>query len=83
MTPVTHSVTHSATLSNSFPSPHSPQVTMTVPAYCPMALMCDIGGALGLVLGSTFLTVFEVIDFLCILLYKSLSAKRAVDVTKS
>jgi len=35
----------------------------TEAAYTWLALMCDIGGALGLILGSTILTVFEFIDF--------------------
>jgi len=32
-------------------------------AYTSLALLCDIGGALGLILGSTMLTVCEVADF--------------------
>ena len=36
---------------------------MTSPAYTPLALLCDIGGALGLFLGSTFLTVLEIMEF--------------------
>ena len=36
-------------------------------AYTVLALMCDIGGALGLILGSTMLTVCELSDFLIIL----------------
>jgi len=36
-------------------------------AYTVLALMCDIGGALGLILGSTLLTVCEFTDFLIIL----------------
>ena len=39
----------------------------TKAAYTVLALMCDIGGALGLILGSTLLTVCEVTDFLIIL----------------
>lgn len=34
-----------------------------VSAYSVLALLCDIGGALGLILGSTILTVFEFLDF--------------------
>jgi Amiloride-sensitive sodium channel len=34
-----------------------------VPAYDFMALLSDIGGALGLLLGATLLTVFEVTEF--------------------
>ena len=36
---------------------------VTVPAYTPLALLCDIGGALGLFLGSTFLTLLEIMEF--------------------
>jgi len=33
-------------------------------AYTMLSLMCDIGGALGLILGSTMLTFCEISDFL-------------------
>ena len=36
----------------------------TEAAYPPFALMCDIGGALGLILGSTVLTFCEFVDLL-------------------
>ena len=36
-------------------------------AYTSLALMCDIGGALGLILGSTMLTLCELADFLLII----------------
>jgi len=36
-------------------------------AYPALALLCDIGGALGLILGSTMLTFCELADFLIIL----------------
>ena len=36
-------------------------------AYPALALLCDIGGALGLILGSTMLTFCELADFLFIL----------------
>lgn len=32
-------------------------------AYTGLALLCDVGGAMGLILGSTILTVFEFFDF--------------------
>lgn len=35
-------------------------------AYSWLALMSDVGGAFGLILGSTVLTLFEFIDFLII-----------------
>jgi len=39
----------------------------SVAAYMPLCLMCDIGGALGLILGSTMLTFCEFGDFLFML----------------
>jgi len=36
-------------------------------AYTLLALMCDIGGAMGLILGGTMLTVCELTDFLVVL----------------
>jgi len=39
----------------------------TETAYTILALMCDIGGALGLILGSTMLTFCEFADFLILL----------------
>ena len=33
-------------------------------AYSGLALLCDIGGSLGLILGATMLTMCELIDFL-------------------
>jgi len=33
-------------------------------AYSGLALLCDIGGSLGLLLGATILTLCELIDFL-------------------
>ena len=40
------------------------------PSYPIIQLFCDFGGALGLVLGSTFLTVAEVADFFVFTCYK-------------
>ena len=36
-------------------------------AYVALSLMCDIGGALGLILGSTVLTLCEFTDFLFVI----------------
>jgi len=35
-------------------------------AYTVLALLCDVGGALGLILGSSILTFCEFVDFLAI-----------------
>jgi Amiloride-sensitive sodium channel len=39
------------------------ETIINVPAYDLMALLSDIGGALGLLLGATLLTVFEMTEF--------------------
>jgi len=39
-------------------------------AYTVLSLLCDIGGSLGLILGSTMLTVAEFGDFLSIIAIK-------------
>jgi len=36
-------------------------------AYVALSLMCDIGGSLGLILGSTVLTLCEFTDFLLVI----------------
>lgn len=50
--------------------------TETTAAYTFLALMCDVGGALGLVLGSTLLTFFELADLALIAAVKSFSVNR-------
>ena len=50
---------------------------VTVPAYTILALACDIGGALGLVLGSTILTLFEVADFIIVNLWSLCPMKKS------
>ena len=42
------------------------------PAYTFLALLCDVGGAMGLILGATILTVAEVSEFLYHLIYDAL-----------
>ena len=51
------------------------EITM-VPSYLFMALLSDIGGALGLLLGATLLTVYEVIEFGITLLNCSLRPRK-------
>ena len=41
------------------------------PLYDVLALLSDIGGALGLCLGSCLFTLLEIIDFLCFAYYHS------------
>lgn len=45
------------------------------PAYTWLALMSDVGGAFGLILGATFLTLVEFIDFVCISITEYLTVK--------
>jgi hypothetical protein len=47
-----------------------------VPAYDFMALLSDIGGALGLLLGATLLTVFEVTEFALNLIHDVINMRR-------
>jgi len=51
------------------------------PAYTILALMCDIGGALGLILGSTMLTFCELADFLLILAANWIKVRASTGVT--
>ena len=46
------------------------------PAYTILALVCDVGGALGLILGSTLLTFIEIAEFIINIIYV-ISGKRA------
>ena len=46
------------------------------PAYLPLALLCDIGGAMGLILGSTLLTMFEVVDFVMVTCWHAYLTKK-------
>ena len=45
------------------------------PAYTVLALLCDVGGAMGLILGSTILTLAEVSEFLVNILYDAVFFK--------
>jgi len=49
-------------------------------AYTLLALMCDIGGALGLILGSTLLTFCELTDVLLTLAFTSVKLRTSVDL---
>jgi hypothetical protein len=57
----------------------------SVPAYDSMALLSDVGGALGLLLGATLLTVFEVAEFILHLIHDVIKMKRnhATDGTEN
>jgi len=48
--------------------------------YTVLALMCDIGGALGLILGSTMLTFCEFTDFLITMAVAWLKVRASIDV---
>ena len=37
----------------------------SLPSYSVLTLFCEIGGAMGLILGSTFLTAVEFLEFFC------------------
>ena len=52
----------------------------TEAAYTALALMCDIGGALGLILGSTLLTFCEFADLLTTLVITWLKVRATTDV---
>ena len=45
------------------------------PAYSVLALLCDVGGAMGLILGSTILTLAEVSEFLVNIVYDAIFFK--------
>lgn len=47
------------------------------PSYTILALLCDIGGALGLILGSTILTVIEFLDFFAVATSQALLVRSA------
>jgi hypothetical protein len=52
------------------------ETTASVPAYDFMALLSDVGGALGLLLGATLLTVFEVTEFALHLIHDVIKMKK-------
>jgi len=51
-------------------------------AYSALALLCDIGGALGLILGSTMLTVCEFADFLLIVASTWIKVRASSDLIR-
>ena len=59
---------------NIFFSDFSYMEVSVMPAYSFMSLLCDIGGALGLILGSLLLTVVEFIDFVIYFMCKAARA---------
>jgi len=50
------------------------------PAYTLLALTCDVGGALGLILGSTLLTFCEVADLVLALVCARIKVRTAKDI---
>ena len=53
---------------------------LTQPAYSVLALLCDVGGALGFILGATILTLCEIIDFAIQLTSKRLTVRQTSTV---
>ena len=51
---------------------------ITKKAYPLLQLLCDIGGAMGLILGSTVLSFFEIIDFFIVIFYDWIIYRLAV-----
>ena len=51
--------------------------TITKIGYTFLALLCDVGGAMGLILGSTLLTVFEITDFAFVTLWDTIFYAKA------
>ena len=43
----------------------------STPSYSKLALLCDVGGALGLILGSTVLTLMEIVDLVLTMIFAS------------
>lgn len=60
---------------NIFFSSMNEEVIEESEAYSWLALMSDIGGAFGLILGSTFLTLIEIFDFLFVSIIEILTLK--------
>ena len=50
--------------------------------YTALALMCDIGGALGLILGSTLLTFCEFADFFITLVFNCMKRRVSTGVAE-
>ena len=49
----------------------------SVPGYTWLALLCDVGGALGLMLGSAMLTLFELLDLVLMTVVHSFKGRQS------
>ena len=55
----------------------------TIPAYDFLTLVCDIGGALGLILGGTLLTIVEFVQLFVQLLNEIVTSARFARMQRS
>ena len=71
-----YDLTNSTAILQIYFSTTQSQNIASVPAYNFMALLSDIGGALGLLLGATLLTVIETAEFLLLIIHDLIKTKR-------
>jgi Amiloride-sensitive sodium channel len=57
--------------------------TESTASYSVLALMCDLGGALGLILGSTVLTFFEIGDLIVTLVFTGIERRLQQKTTET